>query len=67
MTSVRSALVVGGDTAGTTSAICLRRRGIGVENSVRLGEWEKEPDKPDADPVGLSAQSRPGLAPPIRA
>jgi 2-polyprenyl-6-methoxyphenol hydroxylase-like FAD-dependent oxidoreductase len=36
-----------------------------VENSVQLGEWEKHPDDPRADPGGLSAQSWAALAQPI--
>ena len=33
-----------------------------VENSVQLGEWERHPDDPNADPGGLSAQSWAALA-----
>jgi 2-polyprenyl-6-methoxyphenol hydroxylase-like FAD-dependent oxidoreductase len=36
-----------------------------VDNSVQLGEWEKRPDDPEADPGGLSAQSWAALAEPI--
>ena len=36
-----------------------------VENSRRLGEWEKTPDAPDADPVGLMNRSFAALAEPI--
>jgi 2-polyprenyl-6-methoxyphenol hydroxylase-like FAD-dependent oxidoreductase len=36
-----------------------------VENSLQLGEWEKRPDDPDADPVGLSNASLAALAAPI--
>lgn len=33
-----------------------------VENSLQLGEWEKHPDDPDADPAGLSNASFGALA-----
>jgi 2-polyprenyl-6-methoxyphenol hydroxylase-like FAD-dependent oxidoreductase len=36
-----------------------------VENSLQLGEWEKHPDDPEADPVGLSNSSLAALAAPI--
>jgi len=36
-----------------------------VENSHRLGEWEKDPNSPDADPIGLIAASYRALAQPI--
>jgi 2-polyprenyl-6-methoxyphenol hydroxylase-like FAD-dependent oxidoreductase len=36
-----------------------------VENSYQLGEWEKNPDMPDADPVGLQSRSFAALARPI--
>ena len=36
-----------------------------VENSWRLGEWEKTPDAPDADPVGVMNRSFAALAQPI--
>ena len=36
-----------------------------VENSRRLGEWEKTPNAPDADPVGLFDTSIRMLAQPI--
>ena len=36
-----------------------------VENSIQLGEWEKHPDDPDADPAGLSNASFATLAAPI--
>jgi 2-polyprenyl-6-methoxyphenol hydroxylase-like FAD-dependent oxidoreductase len=36
-----------------------------VENSVRLGEWEKTPDLPGADPTALIAASMRVLATPI--
>ena len=36
-----------------------------VENSIQLGEWEKHPDDPDADPAGLSNASFAALAAPI--
>jgi 2-polyprenyl-6-methoxyphenol hydroxylase-like FAD-dependent oxidoreductase len=36
-----------------------------VENSLQLGEWEKRPDDPDADPAGLSNASFAALAAPI--
>jgi 2-polyprenyl-6-methoxyphenol hydroxylase-like FAD-dependent oxidoreductase len=36
-----------------------------VENSLQLGEWEKNPDDPDADPAGLSNASFAALAAPI--
>jgi len=36
-----------------------------VENSRQLGEWEKTPDAPDADPVGLMNRSFAALAEPI--
>jgi 2-polyprenyl-6-methoxyphenol hydroxylase-like FAD-dependent oxidoreductase len=36
-----------------------------VENSRQLGEWEKSPDTPDADPVGLMNRSFAALAEPI--
>ena len=35
------------------------------ENSIQLGEWEKCPDDPDADPVGLSRESFGLLAQPL--
>ncbi len=35
-----------------------------VENSLQLGEWEKHPDDPDADPAGLSNASFGSLAAP---
>jgi 2-polyprenyl-6-methoxyphenol hydroxylase-like FAD-dependent oxidoreductase len=36
-----------------------------VENSRRLGEWERRPDDPDADPVGLTSSSLATLAQPM--
>lgn len=36
-----------------------------VENSLQLGEWEKHPDDPRADPAGLSNASFEALAAPI--
>jgi 2-polyprenyl-6-methoxyphenol hydroxylase-like FAD-dependent oxidoreductase len=36
-----------------------------VENSLQLGEWEKRPDDPDADPAGLADASFAALAAPI--
>lgn len=36
-----------------------------VENSYQLGEWEKNPNMPGADPVGLQSQSFAALAKPI--
>jgi 2-polyprenyl-6-methoxyphenol hydroxylase-like FAD-dependent oxidoreductase len=36
-----------------------------VENSLQLGEWEKRPDDPDADPAGLSNASFAALAAPF--
>jgi 2-polyprenyl-6-methoxyphenol hydroxylase-like FAD-dependent oxidoreductase len=36
-----------------------------VENSIQLGEWEKTPTAPEADPVGLSTRSLAALAQPI--
>jgi 2-polyprenyl-6-methoxyphenol hydroxylase-like FAD-dependent oxidoreductase len=36
-----------------------------VENSATLGEWEKRPDTPGADPVKLIAESYRALAQPI--
>jgi 2-polyprenyl-6-methoxyphenol hydroxylase-like FAD-dependent oxidoreductase len=36
-----------------------------VENSELLGEWEKNPGAPDADPVGVMARSYQALAAPI--
>ena len=36
-----------------------------VENSYRLGEWEKNPEMPGADPVGLQSRSFMALAKPI--
>ena len=36
-----------------------------VENSLQLGEWEKHPDAPGADPSGLFAQSFVELAAPL--
>jgi 2-polyprenyl-6-methoxyphenol hydroxylase-like FAD-dependent oxidoreductase len=36
-----------------------------VESSLQLGEWEKRPDDPDADPAGLSQQAWAVLAQPI--
>ena len=36
-----------------------------VENSLQLGEWEKHPDDPDADPAGLSNASFAALAAPF--
>ncbi len=36
-----------------------------VENSLQLGEWEKRPDDPDADPAGLSNASWAALAAPF--
>jgi 2-polyprenyl-6-methoxyphenol hydroxylase-like FAD-dependent oxidoreductase len=36
-----------------------------VENSLQLGEWEKHPDDPDADPAGLSNASWGALAAPF--
>jgi 2-polyprenyl-6-methoxyphenol hydroxylase-like FAD-dependent oxidoreductase len=38
---------------------------IVVENSWQLGEWEKTPDLPDADPTALIAASMRALAAPI--
>jgi 2-polyprenyl-6-methoxyphenol hydroxylase-like FAD-dependent oxidoreductase len=36
-----------------------------VENSLQLGEWEKRPDDPEADPAGLSNESFAALAAPF--
>jgi 2-polyprenyl-6-methoxyphenol hydroxylase-like FAD-dependent oxidoreductase len=36
-----------------------------VESSLQLGEWEKRPGSPDADPVGLSTRAWSVLAQPI--
>jgi len=36
-----------------------------VENSYQLGEWEKNPNLPGADPVGLQSKSFAALAQPI--
>ena len=36
-----------------------------VDNSRRLGEWERRPADPDADPVGLTSSSLATLAQPI--
>jgi naringenin degradation protein FdeE len=36
-----------------------------VENSLQLGEWEKHPDDPEADPAALSNASFAALAAPI--
>ena len=36
-----------------------------VENSLQLGEWEKHPDDPDADPASLSNASFAALAAPF--
>lgn len=36
-----------------------------VENSCRLGEWEKTPDAPGADPTALIAESMRAMAQPI--
>ncbi|MQA84137.1 MAG: hypothetical protein GEV03_05795 [Streptosporangiales bacterium] len=36
-----------------------------VENSLQLGEWEKHPDDPEADPAGLTDTSFAALAAPI--
>jgi 2-polyprenyl-6-methoxyphenol hydroxylase-like FAD-dependent oxidoreductase len=36
-----------------------------VENSYQLGEWEKNPSAPDADPVGVMDRSFKALAQPI--
>ena len=36
-----------------------------VENSRRLGEWEKTPEAPGADPIGLMDRSFAALAEPI--
>jgi 2-polyprenyl-6-methoxyphenol hydroxylase-like FAD-dependent oxidoreductase len=36
-----------------------------VENSRQLGEWEKNPDAPDADPLGLMNHSFAALAQPV--
>ncbi len=36
-----------------------------VENSFQLGEWEKNPSAPDADPVGVLDRSVKALAQPI--
>ncbi len=36
-----------------------------VESSLQLGEWEKRPDDPQADPVGLSQRAWDVLAQPI--
>jgi hypothetical protein len=38
---------------------------IVVENSRQLGEWEKFPDTPGADPIALIAESMKLLAAPI--
>lgn len=35
------------------------------DNSIQLGEWEKTPGDPDADPVGLSRASLAALAQPL--
>jgi 2-polyprenyl-6-methoxyphenol hydroxylase-like FAD-dependent oxidoreductase len=36
-----------------------------VENSLQLGEWEKRPDDPEADPVGLSDATMATMAAPF--
>jgi 2-polyprenyl-6-methoxyphenol hydroxylase-like FAD-dependent oxidoreductase len=36
-----------------------------VENSLQLGEWEKRPDDPDADPAGLSDATMATMAAPF--
>ena len=36
-----------------------------VESSLQLGEWEKRPDDPEADPAGLSQRAWAVLAEPI--
>lgn len=36
-----------------------------VESSLQLSEWEKTPDAPDADPVGVLARANAALAAPI--
>ena len=38
---------------------------IVVENSLQLGEWEKTPDDPEADPAGLSNQTMAAMAAPF--
>lgn len=40
---------------------------IVVEGSLQLGEWEKHPDAPGADPAGLMGSSMAALARPYRA
>jgi hypothetical protein len=35
------------------------------ENSIQLGEWEKDPANPAADPAGLSEKSLGLLAQPL--
>ncbi|HWF81085.1 MAG TPA: hypothetical protein VN695_10920 [Streptosporangiaceae bacterium] len=36
-----------------------------VENSLRLGEWDKNPEDPQADPAGLSDASFAAMAAPF--
>ena len=36
-----------------------------VENSLQLGEWEKHPDAPDADPAGLTDATQIAMAAPF--
>lgn len=38
---------------------------IVVENSLQLGEWEKTPDDPEADPAGLSNETMAAMAAPF--
>ncbi len=57
------------DSLNTALGAFLERRyercRLVVENSLQLGEWEKHPDDPAADPAGLSNASLAALATPF--
>jgi 2-polyprenyl-6-methoxyphenol hydroxylase-like FAD-dependent oxidoreductase len=72
--AIEDAVVLGDVLAGEDSLesalrVFMERRyercRLVVENSLQLGEWEKNPEDPDADPAGLSNASFAELAAPF--
>ncbi len=71
--AIEDAVVLGEELAGNDSTDAALERfmtrrfercRLVVENSLQLGEWEKHPNDPDADPAGLSNASFGALAAP---
>jgi 2-polyprenyl-6-methoxyphenol hydroxylase-like FAD-dependent oxidoreductase len=61
-------LSAGDDVASALRAFMTRRFDrcrLIVENSLQLGEWEKHPDAPDADPAGLVDATHSAMAIPF--